>query len=584
MASSDVVTLASKTFDGLELDEGGRLDPDGILHVAPIPYHYAARWAVAERHAGPAMIVLEVEVQGGDIGILCVDDTMSDPVTTEVMLYPGARKTVQIEVSAFEKVKAVIIRKGPVIVAPALVRFKEPVVVRDAMGSDREDAVSAPSRVTGDPETFKQQIELRAAIRAVETGNQMREVVSKVSKSAISAALADDPWLRNYALNWWEYYHKCDVLSSYPWQITLPVADLCNARCTFCTSWLSGKKVLAPQQVERYAEVLPFARNIGIQGHGEPLANPHIDLILKRIAELADPRAEAYIITNGMFLARCLQGLLDARVTAFNFSLNAATNATHNIVMGLGETALDNILDGIRKVIAQPARVPRIQTTISMVLTRDNMHEAADFIRLGNELGVSRIYLRSLMPAGHLIDGLNYHLLPPSLHPDFIRLKENALEAAAQSTVPIEMQPETWHLDALPASLRKEANEGRVPFIRREEAIKNKDIRGRYKEQYDGIGGIGRFLGEPEDDGFDPYGRSAPFRCQFIYQQLITTTLTFRAVPCCYMPDVPGHESVVFDGTRPFMDYWNSDAFVTLRRTLRDGPLLGPCRTCPMQG
>ena len=81
-----------------------------------------------------------------------------------------------------------------------------------------------------------------------------------------------------------------------------------------------------------------------------------------------------------------------------------------------------------------------------------------------------------------------------------------------------------------------------------------------------------------------PYGREAPFDCGFVYQQFISTQLTFRIVPCCYISDVPGHKPVVFDGTEPFMAYWNSPAFVALRRWLRDGPLLDNCKTCPMHG
>jgi hypothetical protein len=105
----------------------------------------------------------------------------------------------------------------------------------------------------------------------------------------------------------------------------------------------------------------------------------------------------------------------------------------------------------------------------------------------------------------------------------------------------------------------------------------------------EGMGGsplptLGEFQFDVESTANNPYGRSAPFDCSFLYQQLISTHLTFRIVPCCYISDVPGHAPVVFDGSRPFMDYWNCAAFVNLRRRLRSGPLMANCLTCPSQG
>src|SRR5262249_48653672 len=36
--------------------------------------------------------------------------------------------------------------------------------------------------------------------------------------------------LRNFATSLWEFAHAVDRLQSYPWNISLPVADICNAR------------------------------------------------------------------------------------------------------------------------------------------------------------------------------------------------------------------------------------------------------------------------------------------------------------------------------------------------------------------
>lgn len=415
--------------------------------------------------------------------------------------------------------------------------------------------------------------------------SELRRVAKQIPDSAVfEPQLASDPWLANYALNVWEEAQQIDVLRSYPWKVALPIADLCNARCTFCTSWLAGRKVLSLDQLERYTEVLPFARSIGLQGHGEPLANPHIDAILKRLAEVTDRRATSYIISNGIFLERRVQALLDAHVQTFNFSLNAVSKAMHHRVMGLGENALDVVLSGIKKLVALRRDHPGIQITISMVLTADNFHEAPDFIQMGNDLGVDWLYLRTLAPVGELQPGLNYHALPPMLRPDFDAVKERIVKVAQATSIRIDMQPDTWHLDALSPSLRAHVVSFTPTFISRAEAAKNREIKIIYDTAHKTKVGRGHFKESAVDDGFNPFGRSPPFPCEFVYQQLISTHLNFRIVPCCYMTDVPGYEPVTLLEGGNFEDYWNCDAFVNLRRSLSRGPLMAPCKTCPMQG
>lgn len=257
------------------------------------------------------------------------------------------------------------------------------------------------------------------------------KIVRHLTREEIEREYAGDPFFRNYCLKLWEYTHGVDVLTTYPWNVALPLADLCNARCTFCTSWLAGRNVLTLEQFERYEEVLRHAFIVGLQGHGEPLANPNIDAILDRLVDILDPRVFCYLITNGVFLEKRLDRLVRAKVKTFNFSLSATTSKTHDIVMGLGPEAFEAV---------------------------------------------------------------------------------------------------------------------------------------------------------PAYDDLNPFGRAVPFDCRFIYQELLSTYLNFRIVPCCYMTGVPGHEPIIFDGERAFFEYWNSDAMVFLRRSLRNGPLLTDCKRCPMQG
>jgi pyruvate-formate lyase-activating enzyme len=389
-------------------------------------------------------------------------------------------------------------------------------------------------------------------------------------------------------LNLWECETGADILETYPWNIALPIADVCNARCTFCNSWLSGTAVLKPEQLAPFLEVLPYARLFGIQGHGEPLANPHIGTILDEIARIVDPRASGYIITNGIFLGKYLDQLLNSCIKTYNVSLNAVTEQTHDIVMGLGRNKIASILDTIQKLVDfRDSSRPDMEITISMVLTAGNIHEAAEFVELGNKLRLTRVYLRTLMPVAEdyiVNSGLNYHVLSPKLAPEFSIHMQRALDAISKSSIPVETQPDTWSTDAVSAQVRRLADEGKIPFVRREDAVQDRRLRPAHDANHRQKTGSGKQIAYVDDLKFNPYDRSVPFNCRFIYQNLITTKLSLEMHPCCYMNSIPGHEAVILKLDRPFMEQWNNPAFVQLRRRLREGPLYQACATCPMQG
>ena len=424
---------------------------------------------------------------------------------------------------------------------------------------------------------------------AAMTENDARRQIINFTKNDIKQAWQNDRYIRNYFLNLWECETGAEVLESYPWNISLPIADLCNARCTFCNSWLRGDDFLSLDSLKTYAEVLPYARLIGIQGHGEPLANPQIDAILRTIAGIVDKRAQGYIITNGAFLEKHLPLLLNSRITVFNVSLNATTAATHDVVMGLGPNKLGVILDTIREIIRiRDTARPELQITISMVLTADNIHEAADFVQLGNELKVNRVYLRSLMPMGDNFPvGLNYHLLSPILNQRFEEHVARMQSAITSSDVPIESQPETWAMDALSKNKREQVSKQPPRPVDRSEALRDKSVRFVYRTMNARRiekGALGNRYEDVYDLRDNPYQRSAPFGCRFVYHNLIITQLDLSIHPCCYMSDVPGHHPMILTAEHPFMTYWNSDAMVDLRRRLQNGPLFQACATCPMQG
>jgi wyosine [tRNA(Phe)-imidazoG37] synthetase (radical SAM superfamily) len=412
-------------------------------------------------------------------------------------------------------------------------------------------------------------------------------VIGQFEREELARAYAHDPWLRNYLVNVWEYVQGEALLTTYPWNVTVPIADVCNARCTFCTSWLEGTRVLSLDEVPKFGEILPFARTLGIAGHGEPLAHPQCEEIFERISRYLDPRCESYVITNGVFLERRLASLRRLNTKTFNISLNAATNDTHERVMGLGRDALKRVLSTTRRLVHERETWnTELQVTISFVINRDNVHELAAFVRLGNELGVDSIYLRTLMPIGSLPWGLNYHALPPHLDPDFREHVHAAKKAIVSSRSRVITDVDSWESRVLSEPLQEEVRRSPPRLISRVEAARDPSIREKYSRYYEDSAGLGRPVsGVPDnlEDGSNPYGRAAHYHCSFVYHDFIINDFNMRLIPCCYMTQVPGFEAVRFDGTRPFFEHWNSPAFVTLRRRLMEGPLYGACKKCPAQ-
>ncbi|MBI1340443.1 radical SAM protein [bacterium] len=318
--------------------------------------------------------------------------------------------------------------------------------------------------------------------RARLTGDHVVEAeqaIGAIEEAELEAIVGHDRWLRNFCLNLWEFARGRDVLASYPWNISLPIADICNARCIFCTSWFEGKALVKVAQLEAFSDVISNAVYIGLVGHGEPMAHPQFDKICELMARHMDPRATVYTITNGVFLKKWGELLERVNLTSVSISLNAATQETHEAVMGLGD-AFPDILDGIRNLCRRRDRM----VSITMVVTQQNFHEIPEFIALGEELGVSQIWLRSLLPQSTLQQGLNYHVLPPNLHPDFPALKARAVEAIARSRVPVQADPEMWDKEIFSPRLKEEIRRNPPQMVSREEVLRNRTLRGQSDGHY----------------------------------------------------------------------------------------------------
>lgn len=447
----------------------------------------------------------------------------------------------------------------------------------------------------------------------------IEEQVRGLSRNNLDALLSGDAWEDNYIINTWERINHATVLESFPWRVYLPIADSCNARCEFCTSWLYGNVFLDPKILEHFSGALRHARIIDLCGYGEPLINPHFEEITQNLMRHVDRRCQMVLYSNGALLDKWIDRLLDIGVRYFAFSLNAATAATHDAVMGLGPKAFDKIVAAIRQLSASAqGRGLGITVSGSFVVTATNIHEAADFVELCNILPLTMAYLRVLgLDDGHRV--LNDVSLPPYLNDRFEDHRERAIEAISASALPIYASPENWSLPvipereahartdpaAFPVRTRSEIGRTRLVHVDAYDTRLVDDIRRAVADGYrvhvtaatqhiaDLLGadfrtaGVTISVGTPRaeleaspycpDD--NPFNRFAPYDCTYPYQNLLIARA--MVTPCCFIRTVPGMEAIKFDGSRPFREIWNGPQMVRVRESLAHGPLLRACMRCP---
>ncbi len=98
------------------------------LRVFGKAWNYAAMFMVSRQKTGFAIVTLDVEVEGSDVGVVCVDRSHSKLVGEEVFVAPGSKAEVVIEIEHIEEVAAIVIRKGPENSGEAMVTCGTPLV------------------------------------------------------------------------------------------------------------------------------------------------------------------------------------------------------------------------------------------------------------------------------------------------------------------------------------------------------------------------------------------------------------------------------------------------------------------------
>ena len=230
--------------------------------------------------------------------------------------------------------------------------------------------------------------------------------------------LTGDRVLDNLILNKYEFATGATMLKSFPWRLSVPFI-LCNARCDFCSAWLVRSEQLPIEFIESLIPVLRNCLIIDLVGWGEPLIHPQLGAIIDLIQTHVDARARTALTTNGVKLLEWADRLLEANVRHYAISIHGATPETHNDVMGMGPHAFEKVLNGVRYLVSRKTSNRAVEIIMVFIVMQQNISEIPQFIRLCEDIGVDQIFFRTLKPQEEMQPGLDYHRLPPYLHPEF---------------------------------------------------------------------------------------------------------------------------------------------------------------------
>ncbi len=392
-----------------------------------------------------------------------------------------------------------------------------------------------------------------------------------ITEDDIARVFGNDPWLHNRVLNIWEFYHGREALKSYPVDVSIPLVVGCNIKCVFCSYWRTKLKFMELDKVNDYNELMKYTAYAGINPAGEPFLHPQIGEALRRMRQMTDPRCQIYVVTNGLSLAGKMDDIID-NVSTITFSMNAATPETFSKVMGARPGGFERLLESITELkrrCEQTGSSLRIFATYCVM--KNNIAEIPSFVRLAEESGLEKVWFRNLATANSnnaILQDLNegYKELPPYLHSDFDRLREEAVEAIFSSDLDLYAEPEQWGKDVF---LPDSPVEG---------------VAAGHKEICQEVSTCGeRTMGEDARGWVTPPKGKLPLICNYPFRTLMDSKASNIQSVCSFIEKLPGYNEIALDlKNRDFhKDIWNAEAYQALRRSLIRGPkITDVCMQC----
>jgi MoaA/NifB/PqqE/SkfB family radical SAM enzyme len=213
-----------------------------------------------------------------------------------------------------------------------------------------------------------------------------------------SMLTADNPVHINTKLNRLEAKLGKERLLSYPQYLTLPLTNVCNARCIFCGYTEKEHKVFVKPEDLKKLQWLRFVERINVNGgYGDSLANPFFGDIVDYIHKLS-PSSSLSMTTNGIGLTEKIIPPILGHMSFILFSLNAPDPDSWGTVMQCRSAGrVFHRMVALLKDVCRN-KPSRLKIGLSMVVFKDNLHLVEDFMHLSHEIGVDSVVLTQYYP------------------------------------------------------------------------------------------------------------------------------------------------------------------------------------------
>ncbi len=177
----------------------------------------------------------------------------------------------------------------------------------------------------------------------------------------------------------------------------------CNLSCPSCRIELilhkrgSAEFMQAEAIQNQILSELPSLEWLEITGSGDPFASPLFFDLLKTINAKDYPKLKIFLHTNGtLWNEQNWQEIagIQSAVKKVEISIDAATEETYSLNRRGGK--FSSLLKNLKLIAKLRETGPITDLKISFVVQQNNFHEMDQFIALGLELNVDRIYFSKL--------------------------------------------------------------------------------------------------------------------------------------------------------------------------------------------
>ncbi len=166
--------------------------------------------------------------------------------------------------------------------------------------------------------------------------------------------------------------------------LRISITNRCNVDCIYChhDGMLESSSEMTPDEIY---EICRIAKKLGVEkirlSGGEPLVRPDIVEIVEKINSL--DFKDISITTNGIFLEKFAQDLVDAGLDRVNVSLDTLDEETYQMIVG------KNVLQRVKDGIVKSCEVGMYPVKINMVVMNNiNNDEIMDMFEFTKEHGV----------------------------------------------------------------------------------------------------------------------------------------------------------------------------------------------------